>query len=509
LKLFAAFIHRGRLAAGLTGLLLPLAFAPFGWYPLAFLLLAALIYLCEDCRPAEAAWRGFWFGFAAFAAGTYWLYTSIHVFGGAPIPIAVALMLGLFCLMGAYTALAAGGAALLSGLAPIWRWCLAWPALFTLCEWLRGVLFTGFPWLTLGYGQIDGPLAAWAPIAGVYGVSFVTVLLAGALLTLIRGASVERMVAAGLLAILFVASVLVQKKDWTEPVGEAVSVGLVQGSISQDRKWRADQLRPTLELYSRLTFEQNVDLVIWPEVAVPALAQRVQRFLDMVAAIARAQGVQIYLGILTLDRERGQYRNSLIGLGRYADQYHKRHLVPFGEFFPVPEFARRWMRRAGLPAQDTLAGSDEQAPPRFGDLLMAPTICYEDAYGAEQLRFLPASGFLINVSNDAWFGDTIAAHQHLQIARMRALETGRFMLRTTNTGITAIISPRGAIVAHAPQFEPYVLNGVIRAYAGSTPYVRFGNWLVLSICLALIAGAAYLRYKVYPSGPDSSKGKEH
>jgi len=503
LRLPIAFTHWGRWAAGLTGLLLPLAFAPFGWYPLIFPLLATLMFLCEACSPAEAAWRGSWFGFAAFAAGTYWLYTSIHVFGGAPIIIAFVLMLGLFCLMASYTALAAAAAATVSGLAPVLRWCLVWPALFTVFEWLRGFLFTGFPWLTLGYGQIDGPLAAWAPITGVHGVSFITVMLAGGLLTLIRGGSSARMIATGLIVVLFVATVGVQKVRWTGPDGDGVRVSMVQGSISQDRKWLPEQLQPTLELYSRLTFKQDADLVIWPEVAVPALAPRVQEFLDAVAGEARVRNLQIYLGILTFDRDKDQYRNSLIGLGRYADEYHKRHLVPFGEFFPVPDFARRWMRSAGLPNQDTLAGSDEQAPLRLGDVRLAPTICYEDAYGAEQLGFLPAANMLINVSNDAWFGDSIAPHQHLQIARMRALETGRFMLRATNTGITAIISPLGAVVARAPQFEPTVLSGIVQPYAGSTPYVRFGNWPVLLICLALIGVAGYLgrRNQVYPCGP--------
>jgi len=483
-----AFTRWGRWAAGLTGLLLPLAFAPFGWYPLAFPLLAVLMFLCEGCHPREAAWRGFWFGFAAFGAGAYWLYTSIHVFGGAPVIIACILMLGLFCLMASYTALvgAFAASASVSGLVPVLRWCLVWPALFTCFEWLRGFLFTGFPWLTLGYGQIDGPLAAWAPIVGVHGVSFVTVMLAGGLLTLVRGASAARLIATGMIVVLFAATAFIQNRAWTLPDGDEIRISMVQGSISQDLKWVPEQLRPTLELYSRLTFAQDADLVIWPEVAVPALALEVPDFLDQVAREARARDMQVYLGILTFDREQGQYRNSLIGLGRYTDEYHKRHLVPFGEFFPVPDFARRWMRSAGLPNQDTLAGSDEQAPLRFGDVRLAPTICYEDAYGAEQLGFFPASNMLINVSNDAWFGDSIAPHQHLQIARMRALETGRTMLRATNTGITAIISPRGTVVASAPQFEPTVLSGVVRPYSGATPYVRFGNWPVLLLCLALI-----------------------
>lgn len=497
------FTARGRWTAGFAGLLLPMAFAPFGWYPLVFPLLALLIFLCDGCRPREAAWRGFWFGFAAFAAGAYWLYISIHVFGGAPVIIAFMLMLGLYCLMAGYFALTAAAAAAVAGVTPALRWCLLWPALFTVFEWLRGFLFSGFPWLTLGYGQIDGPLAAWAPIAGVHGVSLVTVMLAGGLLTLIRGGSVARIVVVGSIVVLFVATFMAQKSRWIMPVGDELHVSLVQGAIPQDRKWQPEQLGPTLELYRRLTFAQDADLVIWPEVAVPAIADRVQNFLDEVAVEANSRGRQIYLGILTLDRDQGQYRNSLIGLGRHTDQYHKRHLVPFGEFFPVPDFARRWMRRAGLPNQDTLPGGNGQAPLPLGDLRLAPTICYEDAYGAEQLGFLPESNLLINVSNDAWFGNSIAARQHLQIARMRALETGRFMLRTTNTGITAIISPSGAVVASLPEFEPRVLSGGVQPYTGATPYVRFGNWAVILLCLGLIAcisGTVYLSPGTNESG---------
>ncbi len=480
--------NRGRWAAGAAGLLLPLGFAPFGAWPVTLLLLAALMFLCDGRSPGEAARRGFCFGFAAFAAGAYWLYISIHVFGGAPVIIAFVLMLGLFVLMAAYVAAAAAVAAALSGFAPALRWCVIWPAAFTLIEWLRGTLFTGFPWLTLGYGQIDGPLAAWAPVAGVHGLSLVTLVLSGALLSLWRGGTVGRIAAAGLILMIGVMTAGLQPLRWVEPVGEPVRVSMVQGSIPQDRKWRPEQLEPTLELYRSLTAAQQADLVIWPEVAVPALAQRVQDFLDAVAADARARGQQVYLGILTFDSERRQYRNSLIGIGRHTEAYHKRHLVPFGEFFPVPDFARRWMRSAGLPNQDTLAGEKNQAPLPLGTLRLAPTICYEDAYGAEQLGFLPASNLLINVSNDAWFGGSIAPHQHLQIARMRALETGRFMLRATNTGITAIISPRGEIVARSPQFRTHVLNGVVQPYAGATPYVRLGDTPVLLICTLLIAG---------------------
>ena len=277
----------------------------------------------------------------------------------------------------------------------------------------------------------------------MHGVSLVTLLLAGAALTLLAGDRSSRLAAGALAAVLVMATTAIQGIAWTQPGERVLRISMVQGSISQDKKWRSDQLQPTMTLYRELTFAQPAELVIWPEVAIPSFAASVRDYLDAVGAEANRRDMQIYLGILTYDTERRQYRNSLVGLGARTDEYHKRHLVPFGEFFPVPEFARRWMRGAGLPNQDTLAGDVNQQPLPFDDLFLAPTICYEDAYGAEQLGFLPQANMLINVSNDAWFGDSIAPHQHLQIARMRARETGRYMLRATNTGITAIIGADG------------------------------------------------------------------
>jgi apolipoprotein N-acyltransferase len=232
--------------------------------------------------------------------------------------------------------------------------------------------------------------------------------------------------------------------------------------------------------------------VIWPEAAVPALAHRVEDFLDATAERARSRDMQILLGILTYDFDTEQIRNSLLAIGEPAGAYHKRHLVPFGEFFPVPDFVRQWMRLSGMPSQDTASGERFQKPLRVGDIRLAPSICYEDVFGSEQLDFLPAAGLLVNVSNDAWFGDSIAPHQHLQMARMRALEAGRFMLRATNTGITVIISPRGLVVDKLPQFKTQVLDGVVQPYAGATPHARTGNYPVLGICLMILVLAGYL-----------------
>ena len=477
----------GRWVCLLAGAALPLGFAPFAWFWLVPPLLVVLLACWTDQPPREAAWRGFYFGAGAFGTGTYWLYISIVVFGGSPVWLAIILMLGLVLLMACYLALAG------------WAWVrlqpassalalLAWfPSVWVLQEWLRGWLFTGFPWLSLGYGQIDGPLSGWAPVGGVYAVSLVTAILAGGLALLLLGKSArERAWAVAVLALAVGASFVLLGRAWTEPSGEPVRVALVQGSISQDRKWLPEQRRPTMRLYQELTFaEPGAELVVWPEVAIPAMRYQVDAWLDALDEKARRAGISLLLGILVDDFDNEQFYNSLISGGEAEGEYHKRHLVPFGEFFPVPTFIRNWMRLMSLPNRDTAHGDRQQPPLRAAGLVLSPSICYEDSYGAEQRDFLPESTVLVNVSNDAWFGDSIAPHQHLQIARMRALESGRYMLRATNTGITAIIGASGQVLDTVPQFRAGVLRGEVVPHGGATPFVRFGNAPAVLLSLVL------------------------
>ncbi|RMF97059.1 MAG: apolipoprotein N-acyltransferase [Gammaproteobacteria bacterium] len=478
---------RGAWLAALAGALLPLAFAPFSRYWLAPLLLAVLFAAWDRVTPRRAASRGAAFGFAAFLAGTWWLYISIHGFGGSPRWLAVLLMLGLNLLMAAYVAACGWLAARIRARWSWLSWCLAWPAAWTLLEWLRGWLFSGFPWLSLGYGQIDGPLAAWAPLGGVYLVSLLTAIVAGLLLLLWRGSARARLgaLAAGLLLVL--ATGLLQQRHWTVPAGERVRVSLVQGAVSQDRKWLPGQRLPTLRLYHDLSFPGPPRrILLWPEVAIPALADEVGDYLQALHAEARAADSTLLLGILTRGSGDDGFYNALIALGADTGEYHKRHLVPFGEFFPVPGFVREWLRLMSLPYRDMTAGAREQPPLQALGIRLAPSICYEDAFGAEQLDFLPAAALLVNVSNDAWFGDSIAPAQHLQMARMRALEAGRPMLRATNTGITAIIGADGRLQDRLPQFRPGVLHGQVQPRRGATPYVRAGDLPVLGLSLLLV-----------------------
>ena len=469
------------------GACLPLGFAPLALWWLPPLLFAGLLLLLCGPPTRERALRAFSFGFGAFVTGTYWLYISLHDFGGLAPPIAGGVVLLLILIMALYHAVWILLCSLVPGRALAWQCLAVLPAGWTLIEWLRGWLFSGFPWLSVGYSQIDGPLAVWAPVLGVHGISLLVMLIAGAFVVLLAGALRARL--AGLLVLGLIAggTVLLGEVQWTTPTGDPLQVALVQGGITQDRKWLAEELESTEALYGKLTIGlKEPDLIIWPEAAIPALAHEVEDYLKAFAELAKARHQTIVLGILTYEFDTNAFHNSLLMIGEGAGLYHKRHLVPFGEYFPVPDFIRNMLRMMNLPYQDIDAGAAHQLPLQMPGVALAPTICYEDVFGTELRSFLPAAGLLVNVSNDAWFGDSIAPHQHLQMARFRALETGRYMLRSTNTGITAIIDEQGRVRKRGKQFGVAIVSASAQPFSGATPWVRFGNVPMLSACLLLL-----------------------
>lgn len=479
---------RGSLLAFFLGALLSAAFAPFGVFALAPLCPAALLLMWVGATPRRAAALGFAFGTGTFLAGTYWLYTSIHVFGQAPLWIAILLMLSLVAIMGAYHALVGYVAARWLPRAGLIRWLVAIPALWTTVEWLRGWVLSGFPWLALGYSQIDSWLAGFAPLTGVYGVSLLVMISAGAIVAAIRETGFARAASLAVMVILWGAGWGLTRLEWTSRAGEPVSVSLVQGAISQDLKWLEENREATLVLYRELTESAlGSRIVVWPEAALPALAHELEDYLAARHREARARGSDLVLGLLRYDFERGQYRNSILAMSDELTWYDKRRLVPFGEFFPVPDFVRGWMRLMSLPYVDLTAGAAAQPPLSAGGERLGATICYEDAYGSQQLAVLREATLLVNVSNDAWFGDSTAPHQHLEIARMRALEAGRSLLRATNDGITVVIGADGSILKDIAQFKPGVLTATVEPRTGLTPYAHTGNVPVILLCLAGLA----------------------
>jgi apolipoprotein N-acyltransferase len=478
---------RAPLAAFLLGAATVAGFAPFGLAPLPFFSAAGLLWLWQNAAaPRRAAVLGFAFGIGLFLAGVSWVYISLHEFGAMPAALAAVATL-LFCAFLALYPALVGYLQARFGRSVADRQMLLIPALWMLGEWLRGWIFTGFPWLALGYSQAGSPLAGYAPLAGVFGLSWLIWLCAALLLALLRGQG--RAVALAALALVFGAGHALKQIEWTPARGAPVTVSLLQGNIPQEMKWDEARFAATVRLYQRMAQSSPAQLIILPETAIPRFLDRLDpELLATLAQIARAGGGDLVMGLPVRDAA-GRYYNSALSLGSSQPQrYDKIHLVPFGEFIP-PGFG--WVLSVlKIPLSDFSRGSTAQAPLALAGQKLALNICYEDAFGEEIIRFLPEATLLVNVSNVAWFGDSLAPHQHLQIAQLRALETGRTMLRATNSGMTAIIDHHGNVTAALPAFSQGVLKGTAQARVGATPYVRFGNAPV--IALALLACAFVL-----------------
>ncbi len=472
--------------------MMTLAFAPLGGWALAPVFVVPVLTLCLYATPRIAARYAFWFGVGLFLFGTYWVSISINVFGQAPLWLALVLMLGLVLIMALWYALTGWLVAALCRGNPA-RLILAAPAAWVLVEWFRGWFLTGFPWLSLGYSQIDSPLAGWLPVLGVYGVSFFVVLSASAFVGSLAMTRHARQLALALAALPWVAGYGLQWLPWSHPAGEALTTTIVQGGIPQERKHLPEQFVPTLELYGRtLGAHPGSELIVWPEAAIPAPAEDIEPYVAALQRNLSSSGQVLLLGML--QRDGADIYNSVFLLdGDGRQVYRKRHLVPFGEYFPVPELLRRWL--AGmimLPSGDISAGEEQQPLLVLpGGTELAAAICYEDAYGAEQLYALPQAELLINVSNDAWFGDSIAPPQHLEIARARAAEAARYVIRATNNGISAFIGPRGELLQTAPQFRYATLTMDVVPLRGATLYSLTGNWPVIGLALLLVGLSAW------------------
>lgn len=477
-------------------------FAPDTLFFLPLLTLAALFLLWSRASSRRAAaYTGFAFGLGFFGAGVSWVYVSIHEFGGMPMLLAVVATF-LFCLVLSLFPAAAGLLQAGPGGLTRRRALLLIPALWVLMEWVRGWLFTGFPWLAVGYSQVEfSPLADFAPLFGVYGVSLAVALCAGAL-ALVADVRLRRCGKAGMVfpATILVALVLtgfaLKQAEWVRPVGAPVSVSLLQGNIPQEMKWREDKAKATLDVYMALTLASSGRLIVLPETALPMLLRDLPiNYLEMLSRRARELGGDVLVGVPERT-ENGEYFNSVLSLGSSPVQiYRKVHLVPFGEFIPLKPIFGWIINVLHIPLSDFSRGETIQPPLQVAGQKVAMAICYEDVFGEELINQLPAATLLVNVSNDAWFGDTIAPWQHLQISQMRALESGRYMLRATNTGITAIINQRGEVLKRAPEFTVTRLEGEAQGFAGATPYVRFGNLPLLGL-LGLLLAANWIAGRV-------------
>ena len=490
--------------ASVAGALHVFAFAPFDIWPLQIAVLMLLFFLLQSSPSVKAhALTGLAFGFGWYAFGVSWLFISMHRFGGMPGWLAALAVAALALLLGAFIALTMALAAWLRArfyLSKSVMLLLVLPVMLALADWLRGWVFTGFPWIVTGYAHTDSPLAGFAPVLGVYGLGWLAALIAGALsLALLQQRTQQRRrLSLHLLlpVIVLLAGSGLNTIAWTVPSGAPISVRLLQGNVPQDMKFDIDRINDTLALYHDLMLADPADLIVTPETAIPLLSRFLPNdYLPRLQAYASGSGSHLALGIPMSDSPEN-YANSMIGLTPTATpyRYDKHHLVPFGEFIP-PGF--RWfVNLMHIPLGDFTRGAAVQVPLQVRDQRVLPNICYEDLFGeqiAAQLRTDAPATILLNLSNIAWFGDSIALPQHLQISRMRARETGRPMLRATNTGTTAVIDAHGVVTTQLKPYTRAALNATVQGYQGMTPYTLFGNALMLCIGGLILVAAVFLR----------------
>jgi len=498
--------HTGRgagtiyLISLLAGAIYPLGFAPFGWWPLAIFSVAVIftVWCVSDRRTA--VWSALIYGMSLYGVGVSWIYVSMVNFGNMAPAMAVIAVLLFSLILTVFTVVPVYlykrfAAHVPHGVALVWLL----PVLWVVFEYLRGTLFTGFAWLFLGYVSVDTWFSAWGPVAGVLSASYVLALIAG-LLALIgmriqqkQGNRSPIVVILGLTILSFI----LQGQRWTEQIGESLDVTLIQADVPLSEKWKPEKRKDLMQMYlaaSRAV--DDSDLIVWPEAALPMLIDQVpknylQDLADLPGTLAfgvvQRDSQQLYNGLAILDDENPDVDNMQI--------YQKRHLVPFGEFFPFKSVLGWLFETLNIPMSDFSRGTATQGNLKVGDLQLVPTICYEDAYPEDWRRQVVDAGAILNISEDAWFGDSFAPHQRLEMARMRAIEFQRPVIRVSNNGLSTIIDHRGKIDAISPQFQPALFRAPVFPMQGETPYMRYGQWplwgwLLLSLLIALMVGRA-------------------
>ncbi|WP_286805116.1 apolipoprotein N-acyltransferase, partial [Marinimicrobium sp. UBA4209] len=435
------------------------------------------------------------FGIGLYGVGVSWIFISIHSFGNASAPLA-AVMTGLFVL---FVALVFSLPFYLYG-----RWfsqhplgpLLAFAALYLLGEWLRGWLLTGFPWLYLGYGHLDTWLAGWAPVTGVLGLSLILLLTASIIAQwLLRPSRPRIQIAATLLVFgLWPIGWGLNQIEWTQPQGEPVTVGMIQPNIPQDRKWDPTFFEPTLKRLDGLSEDLwDNDWLIWPEAAIPRVYHQMLPYLETLNVRAEETETGFITGIIFDERRKGEYYNSVVGLGPALGIYHKRRLVPFGEYVPLEDWLRGLIDFFDLPTSIISRGPWEQSGLQIGDVGISASVCYEVVYPDLVARSARDRQVLLTISNDGWFADSIGPLQHMQMARMRALETGRPMIRATNNGVSAFVGHKGQIEKRAEQFVQTNLEGSVQPRSGITPFMGWGSWPVAILC-----GIVLVLLRVFP-----------
>ena len=474
------------LLSALAGALSVFAFAPFDLFPVAFLTLAGLGYLIRTATPKQAAGLGFCFGLGMYLFGVSWVYVSLSTYGGMPLWMGSIAVLGFAAILAVFSGLPTFVASLLADRKPN-RVLLLLPFTWVVFEWCKSWVLTGFPWLDIGYTQTQSWLFAWAPIGGIYLISFIVVTVSMLLLQCVLNRSTKLGLSFGSVTLaIFICSYGLDFIRWTKPVGEPQVVGVVQANIAIEEKWLQRNQRRTIDQYQSLSAElagsrsaqtSSADLIVWPETALPLYASQTdQAFWQTISPPNTA----VLAGLLDYDGE-NSYNAAVLSCAESRGEpqlYRKRHLVPFGEYQPL-KFLFAWVfEYLNLPMSDFAGWRGQQPLTCDGGINIGLSICYEDAFSNEYRQHLGDATVLINISEDAWFGDSFAPHQRRQLAQMRARELGRPLVRAANSGPSLFIDAQGVMANATPQFEVAIAKHAVQPMTGRTPFVVLGSWVV-------------------------------
>lgn len=471
------------LLAPVAGTLVPLSLAPYNWWALGLVSACVLGASTYGLCGRRSFWLSLLFGLGMYGLGASWVYISIHQFGSTSVPLALA-MTGLFVL----------GLSLVFAVPfycygrwfnnHAWTLLLGFPAIWVLNEWMRSWLLTGFPWLYLGYGHLDTPLAGWAPVFGVFGVSFIAVFTAGVLLVLrLRQLDAKiQLAAAALVVVLWGGGAFLREVEWTYLDNKPITLGMAQGNIPQERKWDPLYLNETFRIFNGLSAHLwDLDWVIWPEAAIPLLYHEALADLESLADHANQTDTVFITGILYDNREKHEYYNSIMALGKGTGISYKTRLVPFGEYVPMENWLRGLINFFNLPTSYIHPGPAYEQGLTAKGVRIAPSICYEVVYPDLVAARAANANVLLTVSNDSWFGHSIGPLQHFEMAQMRALETGRYMVRSTNSGVSGIIDPKGRVIVKGGRATREAIIGQVFSATGITPFIFWGSWPVVAM----------------------------
>jgi apolipoprotein N-acyltransferase len=481
-----------------------LGFAPFNFYPIPIITLAILVGVLRRVSVRQTFIRVYGFGLGFFGFGISWVHVSMHNFGNMPLALAIVAAGILVLFLALYPALWLMLGRFISKRlrvsSPGWLGVMI-PVFWVLSEWFRSWFLTGFPWLFLGASQADSVLGAWLPLVGEFGVSLVVMLLASWLVIVLFYAKVRRFVAAGLLVVLGIITLVLERQSWTSTVEKPLTVALVQGNIPISMKWKPGHIESTLNTYwARSTpFLNKADLIVWPETAIPTTYQDFHQIaLPQFEQQLRNSRALLVSGIIFQQGE--QLFNSMIAFGDGKQQfYHKRHLVPFGEYVPLADSLVGFILD-GLDIPMSMLSAGGMNQPAFTTrtgVTLGATVCYEVTYADLVGEREHETQVLLTVSNDGWFGDSLARSQHLQIAQVRARENAKPMIRATNNGLTAVIEYDGLVVADLPPDHEGTLFHTITPRQGSTPFARYGIGMPASLLIILVLSLIVLRHARY------------